>query len=72
MIFTSLLEDTLPIEPGVIRTNCFPIEYRAASILNCIRMVVFYCERVWIYHFPHTDFPVDTIHEDVATPCQVF
>lgn len=22
------------------------------------------------YHFPHTDFPIDTVHEDVASTCQ--
>lgn len=44
IILTSWLEDTLPMDPGVIRMNCFPIEYRAASICRSGQSML------WVLH----------------------
>lgn len=66
MILTSLFEFTLPIDPGVIKMNCFPIEYRAASICRAVNTVIGVFQKEHSYHLLHTDFPVDTIHEYIA------
>ena len=70
MILTSWLEETLPIEPGVMRTNCLPIEYRAASIYCSLSEGPPSNSRACTHHLSHTNFSVDTIHEDIAALCQ--